>query len=88
MSAVSTITPAAADRDAGIPFGRLVRTELRKLYDTRASRWLLIAIAAITPIVMVVLVFALSRRTSPSTNWSTSPRHRRRCCCRRWGSWP
>ncbi|MFC6704521.1 ABC transporter permease [Flexivirga alba] len=60
MSAVSTITPAAADRDAGIPFGRLVRTELRKLYDTRASRWLLIAIAAITPIVIVVLVFALS----------------------------
>lgn len=60
MTTVSTISPATADRDTAIPFERLVRTELRKMYDTRASRWLLIAIAALTPIVIVVLVFALS----------------------------
>jgi ABC-2 type transport system permease protein len=42
----------------GVPFGRLVRTELRKLTDTRAGRWLLIAIAALTPLVMVIMLFA------------------------------
>lgn len=43
-----------------IPFGRLVRTELRKLTDTRASRWLLIAIVTITPVVVAVMLFAAS----------------------------
>jgi hypothetical protein len=43
---------------AGIPFGRLVKTELRKLTDTRASKWLLIAIVAITPVVVTVMLFA------------------------------
>jgi hypothetical protein len=49
---------AAVDTDAPIRFARLVRVELRKLVDTRAGRWLLIAIAAITPIVIVVMLFA------------------------------
>ncbi|HET8583377.1 MAG TPA: hypothetical protein VFL65_08995 [Jatrophihabitans sp.] len=43
--------------DAPIPFERLVRTELRKVIDTRASRWLLAAIIACTPIVVVVMLF-------------------------------
>lgn len=60
MTTASTSTPALAGRDAAIPFERLVRTELRKLYDTRASRWLLMAIAALTPVVIAVLVVALS----------------------------
>ena len=45
--------------DAPIPFGRLVRTELRKLTDTRANRWLLTAIIAATPVIVVVVLFAL-----------------------------
>lgn len=54
--------PVAEATDPGqspIPFARLVRTELRKLTDTRASRWLLAALVAATPIVAVVMVFAM-----------------------------
>jgi ABC-2 type transport system permease protein len=45
-----------------IPFGRLVRTELRKLTDTRAGRWLLATLVAATPIVAVVMVFSMSTK--------------------------
>ena len=63
MSVLST-TPALAGRTAseGIPFGRLVRAELRKLTDTRASRWLLLAMAAATPVVIAVLLVVGSPR--------------------------
>lgn len=46
-----TATPAT-------PFDRLVAVELRKIVDTRAGRWLLGAIIAITAIVMAVFFFA------------------------------
>jgi ABC-2 type transport system permease protein len=43
----------------GVPFGRQLRAELRKLTDTRAGKWLLIAIFAATPLVVTgVLVIA------------------------------
>lgn len=45
-----------------IPFGRLVRTELRKLTDTRAGRWLLLTLVAATPIVALVMVFTMSTK--------------------------
>jgi ABC-2 type transport system permease protein len=38
----------------GIPFGSLVRVELRKMADTRAGRWLLISIAALTLLVLII----------------------------------
>jgi ABC-2 type transport system permease protein len=38
----------------GIPFGRLVRVEWGKATDTRAARWLLIAVAASTVALMLV----------------------------------
>jgi ABC-type transport system involved in multi-copper enzyme maturation permease subunit len=37
-----------------VPFGRLLRVELRKLADTRAGRWLLISIVALTLLVLVI----------------------------------
>ncbi len=37
-----------------IPFSRLVAVELRKSYDTRAGRWLLISMAVLTAIVMAI----------------------------------
>ncbi|MFC4785279.1 ABC transporter permease subunit [Nocardioides sp. MAHUQ-72] len=37
-----------------IPFSRLVRVESRKMADTRAGRWLLISIAALTALVLVI----------------------------------
>lgn len=42
----------------GVPFGRLLRTELRKLTDTRAGKWLVIAIMVATPITVAVTLFA------------------------------
>ncbi len=41
-----------------IPLVRLTRVELRKLVDTRASRWLLIAIGVITAAAIVIFFFA------------------------------
>jgi len=41
-----------------IPLTRLVRVELRKLVDTRASRWLLIAIGVITVVAIAIFFFA------------------------------
>lgn len=37
-----------------LPFGRLVSVELRKTYDTRAGRWLLICMGVLTALVMGV----------------------------------
>ena len=37
-----------------IPFSRLVAVELRKSYDTRAGRWLLISMAVLTALVMAI----------------------------------
>ena len=48
-----------------VPFGRLVRVELRKLADTRAGRWLLISIAALT---LIVLIIQLSVVVSQDVN--------------------
>ena len=38
----------------GVAFGALVRVELRKMADTRAGRWLLISIAALTLLVLII----------------------------------
>ena len=37
-----------------VPFGRLVAVEIRKMADTRAGRWLLISIAALTALVLAI----------------------------------
>lgn len=47
---------------AGIPFSRLVQAELRKLTDTRASRLLLVAMAAATPVIIAVMLIVASPR--------------------------
>ncbi len=48
--------PLAGPRPArGIPFGRLVRAELRKMTDTRAGRWLLVAIGVVIAGALTVL---------------------------------
>jgi ABC-2 type transport system permease protein len=51
MSQVATAGPVARGPRSDlerVPFGRLVKVELRKTYDTRAGFWLLLAIVAIT----------------------------------------
>ncbi|NYJ73703.1 ABC transporter permease [Allobranchiibius huperziae] len=47
--------PAPDDR--AVPFTRLVHVELRKTLDTRAGRWLLIGITAVTAIVVGIVIF-------------------------------
>jgi ABC-2 type transport system permease protein len=42
-----------------IPFTRLVGVELRKMADTRAGRWLLISIAALTALVLVIQLWVV-----------------------------
>lgn len=42
---------------AGVPFSRLLRTELRKLTDTRSGKWLMTLIIAATPIALVIMLF-------------------------------
>jgi ABC-2 type transport system permease protein len=53
---MTALAPAALDvsgtRDIG--FGRLVGVEVRKMADTRAGRWLLISIAALTALVLII----------------------------------
>ena len=59
MSVLAVYRPRTAE---GIPFARLARAELRKLTDTRASRWLLAAIAAATPVVVAIMLVVAAPR--------------------------
>lgn len=54
--------PRTAMPGRGPSFGRLVRVELRKLTNTRASRWMLAVITAATPVVVLVTLFAADPR--------------------------
>jgi hypothetical protein len=54
----AALTPASLGGPPGVPFARLLRTELRKLTDTRAGKWLVTAIIAVTPVVVAVMLFA------------------------------
>jgi ABC-type transport system involved in multi-copper enzyme maturation permease subunit len=51
----------------GIPMSRLIKVELRKLVDTRAGMWLLISIAALSALVMVILIWALAANDESAT---------------------
>jgi ABC-2 type transport system permease protein len=44
---------------ARVPFSRLVQVELRKMFDTRAGRWLLISIAASTTLVLIIQLWVV-----------------------------
>jgi ABC-2 type transport system permease protein len=60
MSAV-TSAPTTLDVSGtpAVPFLRLVSVELRKMADTRAGRWLLMAIAALTLLVLVIQMWVV-----------------------------
>ena len=73
MSAQRTAPGAALTMDVSgtppIPFSRQVMVELRKSADTRAGRWLLIAIVLITAAIMVVFFFAANRQERTFDNF-------------------
>ncbi|MBC9734044.1 ABC transporter permease [Nocardioides marmotae] len=52
-----------------VPFTRLVGVELRKIYDTRAGRWLLGAIVLITAAIMTIFFFAADARDRTFENF-------------------
>jgi len=60
MSAQST-APLTLDvsHTARVPFGRLVSVELRKMFDTRAGRWLLVSIGAFTALVLIIQLWVV-----------------------------
>lgn len=55
-----------------VPLARLVRVELRKVIDTRAGKWLLILIAAITALVVVIFLFAADEPDLTYDNFLTA----------------
>jgi ABC-2 type transport system permease protein len=50
-----------------ISFTRLVQVELRKMYDTRAGRWLLISIAGLTGLVLAIQLIVLLSQDKTAT---------------------
>lgn len=64
---MSTTTPTRAFDVSGtspVPFGRLVKVELRKMADTRAGLWLLGIIALATLAVVLIMLVAVDNRES------------------------
>lgn len=53
---------------AGVPFSRLLRTELRKLTDTRAGKWLVTVIIAVTPVIVVITLFTAKPKSLTYSN--------------------
>ena len=53
-----------------VPFTRLVAVELRKLADTRAGRWLLIAIAGLTLLVLVIQMWVVVAQDVEGTTFN------------------
>ncbi len=47
----------AADPGRGVPFARVVRVELRKMFDTRAGRWLVISIGLVIAGALTIMFF-------------------------------
>jgi ABC-2 type transport system permease protein len=67
--------PALTGRP-GVPFRRQLRAELRKLTDTRAGKWLLVAIFAATPLVVTGVLILADRKNltySQLINFTQSP---------------
>jgi ABC-2 type transport system permease protein len=59
MSTVTTPTTLDVSGTSHVPFMRLVSVELRKTADTRAGRWLLLAIAGLTLLVLVIQMWVV-----------------------------
>lgn len=67
MSTSTAPTTMDVSQTPGIPFSRLVSVELRKMVDTRAGRWLLIAIAGLTALVLAIQLIVLLTQGEQAT---------------------
>ena len=76
MSTTTSTAPVTIDTERpGVPFGRLLRVEFRKMFDTRASRWLVIStgilLVLVTAVVLLVVGLNDGARVS-SHDWYTN----------------
>ncbi|WP_353952643.1 ABC transporter permease [Knoellia sp. S7-12] len=55
-SAARPVPTPGQDGRPGVPLSRLINVELRKMVDTRAGRWMLIVMSAISLVVVTVLL--------------------------------
>jgi ABC-2 type transport system permease protein len=49
-------TPTALPGRPGVPFARTLQAEVRKMVDTRAGRWMVIVMAALTVVILAAFV--------------------------------
>ena len=59
MTTATAPTTLDVSQTARVPFTRLVQVEMRKMFDTRAGRWLLISVAAFTALVLVIQLWVV-----------------------------
>ena len=71
MSTAATHTPGLIDvtKSPAVPLTRLVKVEMRKMLDTRAGMWLIIAIVAITVLITVIFFFAADNNDQTFINY-------------------
>lgn len=55
----TTLRPGGRKSSQPVPFSRLLHAELRKLFDTRSGRWLVIIALAITLIALVITLLVV-----------------------------
>ncbi len=54
-----TTQPGSRAASKAVPFSRLLHVELRKLFDTRSGRWLIIIAAAITVLALIITLIVV-----------------------------
>jgi ABC-2 type transport system permease protein len=69
MSATAVVTVDTTR--PGIPLGRLVKVELRKMFDTRSGFWLMMSIAIISAIATVVVVLVQGLADDPGVTYGS-----------------
>lgn len=66
----TALASAPAQAAPGVPFSRVLRVEFRKSYDTRASFWLLVAIAALV-LVAELITAIVTGVQNDAISWET-----------------
>lgn len=66
-----SVAPGTLDLTSSspVPLSRLVKVEMRKMIDTRAGMWLMVAIVAITALITVIFFFASDQKDQTFTSY-------------------
>jgi ABC-2 type transport system permease protein len=68
----TTAAPVTIDQSRpGIPLSRLVKVELRKMFNTRSGFWLMMSIAILATIATVVVILVLALADDPNVSYET-----------------